>query len=77
MIAPRLAELFPKISGYATFMGVVESARDVVRGHVNRHRQEMSDEDEKARDFMEAYLKEIDSTIDPSSSFYKDAGSKP
>ena len=75
LIAPELAKLMPKLSGWNMVLDLVDDFRKVVLEHVDRHRTE-NNEDESPRDFIDAYLKEIKSTTDSSSSFYKDAGSK-
>ena len=75
LIAPELAKLAPQLMGWKRVLDLVKNFRAVVLEHVDRHRAE-NDEDESPRDFIDAYLKEIKSTTDPSSSFYKDAGSK-
>ena len=75
LVAPHLAKLAPPLSGWYVVLELVEKFREIVLEHVDRHRKEHS-EGEVPRDFIDAYLKEITSTTDPSSSFYKDAGSK-
>ena len=74
-VAPGVAKLTPKLSGWTLMQEVVKQFREIILEHVNRHRKEHI-ENENPKDFIDAYLKEIDSTTDPSSSFYKDAGSK-
>ena len=75
LVAPHLAKLAPQLSGWNALLEMVVKFREIVLEHVDRHRKEHS-EGEVPRDFIDAYLKEIISTTDPSSSFYKDAGSK-
>ena len=76
LVAPELAKLAPKISGWSTVLDLVQDFREIVLEHVNRHRTEYNEDGSSPRDFIDAYLKEIKSTTDPSSSFYNDAGSK-
>lgn len=76
LIAPDLARLAPKLSGWSMLLELVQKFQEIIREHVNRHQKEQS-EDDSPRDFIDAYLKKIKSTIDSSSSFYKEAGSKP
>ena len=71
LVAPHLAKLAPQLSGWNALLEMVEKFREIVLEHVNRHREEQN-EDEIPRDFIDAFI----STTDPSSSFYKDAGSK-
>ena len=73
-VAPDVAKLAPKLSGWSMLLEVVHKFHEIILEHVSRHRREES-ENENPRDFIDAYLKEIKSTTDPSSSFYKDAGS--
>ncbi|CAG7822225.1 unnamed protein product [Allacma fusca] len=73
LFAPNIAKLFPKWSGWNQFLDLAVSMKTIVRGHVEDHRRN-TPEDGVPRDFIDAYLKEIESTDDGSSSFYKDAG---
>ena len=54
---------------------VIKKFHEIIFEHVDRHRKEQNEND-NPRDFIDVYLKEIKATTDPSSSFYKDAGSK-
>ena len=74
-VAPEIAKLAPRLSGWNMLQEVAQKFRDIIVEHVNNHRREQSESD-SPRDFIDVYLKEIKSTTDPSSSFYKDAGRK-
>ena len=75
MTFPEIPKLAPQLSGWNDVMQTLGKMREIVTEHVNRHREEFKPED-TPRDFIDAYLKKIESTTDPSSSFYKDAGSE-
>ena len=74
-VAPDVAKLIPQLSGWNMMLDVIKKFKEIINEHVDRHRKEQT-ENENPRDFIDAYLKEIKETTDPSSSFYKDAGSK-
>ena len=75
MTCSAIAKLAPRLSGWTAIKQILGKMRHVVAEHVDRHRKEFRP-DENPRDFIDAYLKRIESTTDSSSSFYKDAGSK-
>ena len=74
-IAPKFASWFPKLTGYDLITESLLNFRKIAIEHVNKHKEDAKYEDEP-RDFIDAYLKEISSTEDINSSFYKEAGSE-
>ena len=75
MIVPQIAKLAPRLTGYVEVLKVVQGVRNFIAEHVNRHRREKP-ADGNPRDFIDAYLKEIEATTDPTSTFYKHIGRK-
>ncbi|CAG7721227.1 unnamed protein product [Allacma fusca] len=73
VFVPRLAKLIPKLSGWGELMDLVKDMRSITLGHVDQHKKSFP-ENGVPRDFMDAYIKEIEATTDPDSSFYKDNG---
>lgn len=71
---PKLGKLFPKLTGYDFVMEAVLKYRNIAVEHIERHLKEINYE-VSPRDFIDVYLQEIKATTDPTSSFYKDAGS--
>ena len=78
-VAPGLAKLVPKLSGWHWLVEVVQKFRDIILEHVKAQenaRRSRNDPDGDPRNFIDAYLKEIDSVTDSSSSFHKETGCK-
>jgi hypothetical protein len=73
VILPKLAKMFPKVSGWADLLEMVSDVKSITLGHVNHHKKTLP-EDGVPRDFIDVYLKEIEATKDPQSSFYKENG---
>ena len=74
-LLPKIAKLFPKVTGYDFVRESFLNFRNIAIEHVTKHKEEAKD-DGHPRDFIDAYLKEISSTEDVGSSFYKEAGSE-
>src|SRR5438046_1945136 len=72
---PILADLFPEKSGWNSFRKSIERATTFFKSVISEHENEL-DEVNEPRDYIDAYLKKIQSTHDQSSSFYKESGCK-
>ena len=72
---PSFAKKFPKLTKWDEVMKIINGIRTIVIGHINEH-QINRPEDGIPRDFMDAYLKEVEGTQDQTSSFHGEAGSK-
>jgi cytochrome P450 len=70
---PKLAKMFPDFTGWNELTKLADGMKAITMGHVERHRKTFP-EGGVPRDFIDAYLKEIDATTDPQSSFYKENG---
>ena len=55
-------------------MNVINSTYDFVRGFAEEHRKTV--DFDNPRDLIDVYLKEINSTTDKDSSFYKEEGGR-
>ena len=75
LIVPKIAIRFPKLTGFDFIKEALGKFREVAMKHVKKHQDEIN-YDDHPRDFIDAYLKEIKATTEPSSSFYDKAGSK-
>jgi len=71
---PWLAKVAPSFSGWHRFQKAVDKARDLLLGSLQKHFSTY--DKDNMRDFMDVYIKEIQSVDDPSSSFYKNVGRK-
>jgi len=69
---PKLNMLFPEWSGFNEIRQQVGIFRDICEKTVAEHKATFSDE--YSRDFIDAFLKQIKSTVDPNSAFYKHFG---
>lgn len=74
ILFPKFAEAFPNISGYSEFAKLVNEFLKIPDGAIKDHEINPA-EDEQPRDFIDAYLNEINKTTNPNSSFYKQTGS--
>jgi cytochrome P450 len=70
---PWLPKLIPELStGLSTFQKLTDDAFSLMEGIIEEHKNTY--QEDNLRDFMDVYLREIYSTIDPTSSFYKEIG---
>ncbi|CAG7733123.1 unnamed protein product [Allacma fusca] len=75
MFMPRLSKLVPNLSGWNKIQDLIKSSRHIVTDPVKEHTEEFTpDRKENPRDFIDAYLGEIEKTTDPNSSFYGSLG---
>jgi len=72
---PQLADWIPEWSGYNKVVEIVKPLWNIFEGVVIDHEKDPADPNHP-RDFIDTFLNEIKSTVDPRSSFYKDAGSE-
>jgi cytochrome P450 len=70
---PKLAKALPKVFGWDRLMKLADENRAFLKKPIEEHQKEFSSEN-TPRDFIDSYLKEIESTTDPNSSFYKQSG---
>ncbi|CAG7726074.1 unnamed protein product [Allacma fusca] len=70
---PRLAQAFPKLFGWNRVLELVDQNMEFIKKPIDEHRKEFS-ADVPPRDFIDSYLREIEKTDDPKSSFYKKSG---
>jgi cytochrome P450 len=73
LFMPKLAKMLPSITGWNQLISLVHDMRGITLGHVDHHKKSFP-ENGVPRDFIDAYLKEIEATKDPQSSFYKENG---
>ena len=71
---PWLAKLAPDYTGFTALKLAVKNMREIFQKLVDERMKTFSPE--KLEDFVDCYLKEIESTKDETSSFYKEVGSK-
>ncbi|CAG7734636.1 unnamed protein product, partial [Allacma fusca] len=75
MFMPKLAKLLPNVSGWKKIQDLSESGRHIITDPLKEHREEFTpDRKENPRDFIDAYLGEIERTTDPNSTFYGNLG---
>ena len=75
LFMPKLAEMFPRISGWNKMLQVIEPLLKFFEDAVKEHEDNPADE-HHPRDFIDVYFNEIKKTTNPESSFYGAAGSK-
>jgi cytochrome P450 len=73
LLLPKLAKLVPGWSGWNKAYEVAASMKSIVQEHIKSHRDAPPD-DGVPHDFIDAYLKEVDSTTDVHSSFHGETG---
>lgn len=73
LLAPSLLDIFPNALGLTYCRGVAEEFHVMLREIIQEH-QDTLPEPGNARDFIDAYLHEINQTNEENSSFYKEAG---
>jgi len=71
---PWLSKVAPSLSGWYRFQKAVDKAQDLILGYLQKHFSTY--DKDNMRDFMDVYIKQIQSVDDPSSSFYKNVGRK-
>lgn len=69
---PWLAQLAPKMSGWSRFETAIMGVKRFMREKIAEHKE--TRDPSNARDFMDVYLNEIETTTDKDSSFYKNVG---
>jgi hypothetical protein len=72
MFMDWFTKAFPNLSGWNKFMAVMDPTLAFLQEHVDSHKATL--DKNNPRDFIDIYLSEIESTKDPSSSFYKEEG---
>lgn len=72
MFVPWFSKLFPKLSGLEEMNKVLGPIWRFFERHIGEHKDTFIPG--QTRDFLDAYLHEMEKTKDPSSSFYKEVG---
>lgn len=70
---PWIPTLFPEWSGWNSFVATVSDVKNLIRGYIVEHKKTF--QSDNIRDYIDVYLKEIQSTKDPKSSFHEVNGS--
>lgn len=71
---PWLTSLFPQRTGWSEFQKSILRAKQFIYGYIVEHQKTF--QRDNIRDYIDVYLKEIEETKDPNSSFYKETGGK-
>jgi hypothetical protein len=71
---PWLAKLAPGWTGFTALQLATEKMKEIFEKFITERKKSYSPD--KLRDFIDIYFKEIQSTNNPNSSFYKEMGRK-
>jgi cytochrome P450 len=71
---PWLTKLFPKLTGWDSFIGSIKPIHAFLQGHVDAHRKTY--DSNNIRDLIDVYLREIETTTDENSRFHKNEEDK-
>lgn len=74
MFVPWFSKLFPRLSGMKEMNKHLGPLWSFFERHIYEHKSTYIQG--QIRDFLDAYINEIEDTKDPDSSFYKDVGGK-
>ncbi|CAL8112753.1 unnamed protein product [Orchesella dallaii] len=74
MFMPWCAKMFPKLSGFEDVNKQLGPLWGFLSNYIEEHERTFIPN--QIRDFLDAYIQEIQNTKDPTSSFYKDVGSR-
>lgn len=72
LFMPWLTRLAPEWSGWNAFMADILPCHVFLSKYIKEHKESIDYED--PRDFIDAYLKEIQATKDPDSTFFGETG---
>jgi hypothetical protein len=72
LFLPWLIKFAPRLTRWNQFLESVESVHKFLQGIIESHKETF--DDCNIRDFIDAYLLEIQRTTDPNSSFYGEVG---
>ena len=71
---PWLAKLAPELTGFSKVLTAVDEMNKMLREVINQHQNTLAEDYD--RDFIDVSIRKIAETDDPTSSFYKENGSK-
>jgi cytochrome P450 len=74
LFMPWLATLFPKLTGFDSIMNTLNLTYAFLQESITAHKKTF--DPNNPRDLIDVYLKEIQNTTDPNSSFLKEEGEK-
>lgn len=75
LMAPALLKIAPELLGYNNLHRVANEFHEMLQEIIDEHKRTLPPEDQP-RDFIDAYLHEINRTHAIDSSFYKETGSE-
>jgi len=66
---PKIAKMFPNWSGWNNLLKLLEPRQKLFHETIEEHKQTL--QEGYTRDFIDAYLKEVQNTTDPTSGFHE------